>query len=87
MASLEPVLADGRNYATEALLLRAEIARKRHEWDTARRTYELIVERYGSHPAVAIARAELPSLPAAAPSKPEPTEPAPADAAPASAAP
>ena len=63
MASIEPVLSDKRNYATDALLLRAEIARKRHEWARARGIYELIVARYGEHPAVASARAELASLP------------------------
>jgi outer membrane protein assembly factor BamD len=63
MASIEPVLTDKRNYATDALMLRAEIARKRHEWTRARGTYELIVARYGQHPAVASARAELASLP------------------------
>jgi outer membrane protein assembly factor BamD len=63
MPSIEPVLTDKRNYATDALLLRAEIARKRHEWARARGVYELVVARYGAHPAVAAARAELASLP------------------------
>ena len=62
MASIEPVLLDTRNYATDALLLRAEIARKRHAWPRARQTYELIVARYGDHPAAATARAELASI-------------------------
>ena len=65
MPSIEPVLSDTRNYATDSLLMRAEIARKRHAWDRAKVTYELIVARYGEHPAVATARAELASLPAA----------------------
>jgi outer membrane protein assembly factor BamD len=63
MATIEPVLTDKRNYVTECLLLRAEIARKQHAWAKARDTYELIVSRYGDHPAVAAARAELASLP------------------------
>lgn len=65
MASIEPVLTDKRNYVTECLLLRAEIARKQHDWARARATYELMVSRYGEHPAVAAARAELASLPKA----------------------
>jgi outer membrane protein assembly factor BamD len=63
MASIEPVLTDKRNYVTDCLLLRAEIERKQHAWAKARATYELIVSRYGEHPAVATARAELASLP------------------------
>jgi len=76
MPSIEPVLTDKRNYATDSLLLRAEIARKRHDWPRARSTYELIAARYGAHPAVATARAELPSLPA--PAAPIAATPAPA---------
>ncbi len=63
MATIEPVLADKRNYVTECLMLRAEIARKQHEVASARSLYELIVARYGEHPAVSAARAELASLP------------------------
>jgi outer membrane protein assembly factor BamD len=63
MATIEPVLTDERNYVTDCLMLRAEIARKQHDWARALGTYELIVSRYGDHPAVAAARAELASLP------------------------